>query len=101
MDYGTQKNAARTNAEQSETGGDLRVSFESHRIVADTGPIYQRMESLRKGIKMRRPFWPMGECVYFVGAGDGFVKIGYTTNLTSRAAATRCPVAQVRACVSN
>jgi hypothetical protein len=83
----------RTDAEQSETGGDLRVSYESQAvlfnpagdtIVALTGPIYCQLESLRRGIKMGRPLWPAGEFVYFVGAAERFVKIGYTSNLTSR-----------------
>jgi hypothetical protein len=78
----------RTDGEHSETPADFRVSYESLQECADAldwdGPIRSRLDILRKGIKTGVPRWPQGNLVYFIGAADGFVKIGFTKNLTSR-----------------
>jgi hypothetical protein len=48
-------------------------------------PIRTRLDLIRLRIKSGSEFfWPMGTCVYFIASAQGFVKIGFTTNLCSR-----------------
>jgi hypothetical protein len=54
VDYSSTKNETRSNAEQSETGDDFRVNYESQSYV------------------------------YFLGAENGLVKIGFASNYNER-----------------
>jgi hypothetical protein len=72
MDYGSALNDARTNAVQSETGGDFRVSYESQ-------------PRLKPGPKRKPLDRLFGGSVYFIEAvGTDMVKIGYTCNTKDR-----------------
>ena len=72
MDYSSAENETRSNAEQSETGGDFRVSYESR-------------PRLKPGPKRRAIDRWFNGFVYFIEAtGTPFVKIGYTSDIKDR-----------------
>ena len=76
MDYSSEENGARTNVEQSEAGGDFRVSFESMDFP-------ERWELCRQLVERDR-LAAKGD-LYFIRAGR-CVKIGHTINVVNRLA---------------